>query len=196
MNGRKSLEYRPKRKGILEEDRREIEAIVKGDTALFSELVKKYQRFIFYMAMRMLRNSEDADEVTQKTFMKAYRALAGFRFESSFKTWLTTIALNLCRSELMKTKREMVELPANLADPGFEKHRDAEESEAQKAYLNQMLDRLPPRQKEVVGLRIYQELPFKEIAKLLKSNETAVKVNFHHAMVSLKKWMRRRVQDL
>jgi RNA polymerase sigma-70 factor (ECF subfamily) len=176
----------------LDEDRQEIEAILNGNSALYSNLVKKYQRFLYFMTLRMLRNAEDADEVTQKAFLKAYRALPGFRFESSFKTWLTTIALNLCRSELMKSKREMVEIPPNLADPGFENRKEQEEAEHQKADLNRLLDRLPPRQKEVVTLRIYQELPFKEIARLLKSNETAVKVNFHHAMVSLRNWIRRR----
>lgn len=182
--------------GTSDEDRQCIEAILKGDTGRYSELVKKYQRFVYYMALRMLRNPEDADEVTQKAFLKAYRALSGFRFESSFKTWLTTIALNLCRSELMRAKREIVELPANLADPGFEKKNEEEAAEHQKAYLNKLLDRLPPRQREVVTLRIYQELPFKEIAGLLKSNETAVKVNFHHAMVSLKEWTRKRREEI
>jgi len=179
-----------------DEDRQTIEAILKGETDRYSELVKKYQRFVYYMALRMLRNSEDADEVTQKAFLKAYRALGGFRFESSFKTWLTTIALNLCRSEWMRTKRETVELPPNLADPGDEARREQEDAEHHKAYLGKLLERLPPRQREVVTLRIYQELPFKEIATLLKSNETAVKVNFHHAMVSLKEWTRKRRDEI
>jgi len=182
--------------GNSEEDRLTIEAILQGDSGRYSELVKKYQRFVYFMALRMLRNSEDADDVTQKAFLKAYRALSGFRFESSFKTWLTTIALNLCRSELMRTKREIVELPPHLADPGEELRREHEESEHQKAFLGKLLERLPPRQREVVTLRIYQELPFKEIATLLKSNETAVKVNFHHAMVSLREWTRKRRDDL
>ncbi len=182
-------------KGTLDEDRQTIEAILKGQTGLYSDLVKKYQRFVYYMALRMLRNSEDADEVTQKAFLKAYRALSGFRFESSFKTWLTTIALNLCRSELMRAKREMIELPPTLADPGFERGKEQEEAESQKAQLNKLLERLPPRQREVVMLRIYQELPFKEIATSLKSNETAVKVNFHHAMVSLREWIRKKREE-
>ena len=87
------------------EDRRDIDAVLAGDNDAFSRLVKRYQRPIYYLSLRMLRVPEDADDVTQKTFVKAFRALAGFRFESSFKTWLSAIAINLCRTELMKTKR-------------------------------------------------------------------------------------------
>ncbi len=178
-----------------DEDRRDIESILSGESAAYSRLVQRYQRPIYYLALRMLRNPEDADEVAQKTFVKAYRALSGFRFEASFKTWLTTIAINLCRTELMKAKRQMVELPDNLADPGSKEKGEEEQREYQRTHLRACLDRLPPRQKEVVTLRINQEMPFKEIAKVLNSTETAVKVNFHHAMKSLREWVTRQVKD-
>jgi len=177
----------------LEEDRKDIETVLAGNSAAFNHLVQRYQRPIYYLALRMLRQPEDADEVTQKTFVKAYRALSGFRFESSFKTWLSAIAINLCRTELMKAKRKMEELPANLPDPHYEQREAGEEQQYQKAHLEAALGRLPPRQKEVVTLRIYQELPFKEIARLLNSTETAVKVNYHHAMKSLRDWIQKKV---
>lgn len=175
----------------LEEDRKDIEAVLAGQTEAFSRLVQRYQRPIYYIALRMLKRMEDADEITQKTFLKAYRALAGFEFRSSFKTWLTAIALNLCRTELMKPRREIVELPVHLVDPKYEERKEVEEKEFQKAQLNEALERLPQRQREVVTLRIYQDLPFKEIAVALDSTLTAVKVNFHHAMKSLKVWIRK-----
>ncbi|MFO1462747.1 MAG: RNA polymerase sigma factor [bacterium] len=176
-----------------EEDRRDIDAVLAGDLAAFNRLVQRYQRPIYYLALRMLRVPEDADDVTQKTFVKAFRALGGFRFESSFKTWLSAIAINLCRTELMRAKRPMDELPENLPDRGHEERRVEEERAFQRAHLEAALERLPPRQKEVVTLRIYQELPFKEIAKALNSTETAVKVNFHHAMKSLRDWIQKKV---
>lgn len=175
------------------EDRKDIEAVLAGSTEAFNRLVKRYQRPVYYLALRMLRVPEDADDVTQKTFVKAYRALAGFRFESSFKTWLCAIAINLCRTELMKTKRPTEELSDRISDGGFEERQAAEERAYQKAHLEAALERLPPRQKEVVALRIYQEMPFKDIAKALKSTETAVKVNFHHAMKSLRDWIQKKV---
>jgi RNA polymerase sigma-70 factor, ECF subfamily len=170
----------------LEEDRQDIEAVLSGSSEAFSNLVKRYLKPIYYLALRMLRNPQDADDVTQKTFLKAYRALSGFQFRSSFKTWLSAIAINLCRTELMRTKRPMIELPESLSDMGYEKQREKEDEDSRKFVLKQALEDLPLRQKEVVMLRIYQELPFKEIAEALQSTETAVKVNFHHAMKSLK----------
>ncbi|HKX12637.1 MAG TPA: sigma-70 family RNA polymerase sigma factor [bacterium] len=178
-----------------EEDRKDIEAVLAGSAEAFDRLVRRYQRPIYYLSLRMLRQAEDADEVTQKTFVKAYRALAGFRFESSFKTWLCAIAINLCRTELVKAKRNMEELPLNLPDPAFEERQVEEERAFQKAHLEAALADLPPRQKEVVLLRLQQELPFKEIARLLKSTETAVKVNFHHAMKSLRGWIQKKVRN-
>jgi RNA polymerase sigma-70 factor (ECF subfamily) len=137
----------------------------------------------------MLRNPEAADDITQKTFLKAYRALSGFQFKSSLKTWLSAIALNLCKTELMRPKREMVELEENTMMGPMGDHdpnRDADELAHRRHLLQEALTDLPERQKEVVMLRIYQELPFKEIAEALESTETAVKVNFHHAMKSLR----------
>ncbi len=166
-----------------------------GDQEAYARLVKRYQRPIYYLALRMLRKPEDADDVTQRTFLKAYRALKGFEFRSSLKTWLTAIALNLCRTELMRPRREMVEIPPTLADPQYREQKEIEEREFQKKQLAQAMERLPTRQKEVVVLRIHHEMPFKEIAVALKSTETAVKVNFHHAMKSLREWVRKQVKD-
>ncbi len=170
----------------MERDRQLIDAVLAGNVEAFDEIVKSYQRPIYYLSLRMLKNQENADEVTQKTFLKAYRALGGFQFKSSLKTWLSAIALNLCRTELMRPRREVVELPEHLPDASSDDVREAEEQNHRKYLLEQALEELPPRQKEVVMLRIYQELPFKEIAQALESTESAVKVNFHHAMKSLK----------
>lgn len=176
----------------MEEDRQTCEAVIAGDTDAFGRLVKKYQRPIYFLALRMVKNPETADDITQKTFLKAYRALAGFQFKSSLKTWLSAIALNLCRTELSKTKRDTAELPEQIPDASVEIQQEREESQHRRFLLKQALDQLPLRQKEVVLLRIYQEMPFKEIAETLDSNETAVKVNFHYAMKSLKKWIQKR----
>lgn len=170
----------------MERDRELIAAVLDGDMNAFDEIVKSYQRPIYYLSLRMLKNQESADEVTQKTFLKAYRALGGFQFKSSLKTWLSAIALNLCRTELMRPKRQMVELPEQLPDSTPDDMREADEQAHRRHLLEGALSDLPTRQKEVVMLRIYQELPFKEIAEALDSTESAVKVNFHHAMKSLK----------
>lgn len=176
----------------MQEERQLIEKVLAGNLEAFNQIVKSYQRPIYYLALRMLKNPESADEVTQKTFLKAYRALSGFQFKSSLKTWLSAIALNLCRTELMRPKRDMVELPEQLPDTNPHDERELDELDHRKKTLQLGLEELPQRQKEVVMLRIYQELPFKEIAEALNSTESAVKVNFHHAMKSLKEWIANR----
>ena len=175
------------------EDRRLVESILGGNLDAFSQIVKNYQRPIYYLSLRMLKNPEVADDITQKTFLKAYRALAGFQFKSSLKTWLTAIALNLCRTEYAKPKRETAELHPNISNTQFEEQQEREEHQHKREFLRQALENLPMRQKEVVTLRIYQEMPFKEIAEALNSTESAVKVNFHHAMKSLREWTQQRI---
>ena len=170
----------------MKEDRQLIEEVLEGNLESFNQIVQTYQRPIYFLALRMLKNPENADEITQKTFLKAYRALSGFQFKSSLKTWLSAIALNLCRTELMRPQREMVELPEQLPQTTTDDERESDEASHRRHMLQAGLDSLPQRQKEVVMLRIYQELPFKEIAEALSSTESAVKVNFHHAMKSLK----------
>lgn len=178
--------------GDSQDDRALVGQVLSGNLQAFDQIVKRHQRSIYYLSLRMVKNPELADDVTQKTFLKAYRALAGFQFKSSLKTWLSAIALNLCRTELMRPQRETVELQENVAigDPGED--REAEELAHRRHLLREALEGLPPRQKEVVMLRIYQELPFKEIAEALGSTESAVKVNFHHAMNSLRQWIQER----
>lgn len=175
-----------------QDDRRWVKEVLSGNLSAFNHIVLTYQRPIYFLALRMLKNQELADDITQKTFLKAYRALSGFQFKSSLKTWLSAIALNLCKTELMRPRREMVELSENLAQGNADDQRDREEQDHRRHQLQQALERLPERQKEVVILRIYQEMPFKEIAEALDSSESAVKVNFHHAMKSLKTWILKR----
>ncbi|MCB1214851.1 MAG: sigma-70 family RNA polymerase sigma factor [Deltaproteobacteria bacterium] len=169
-----------------------VKAAAQGETKAFELLVKKYQRYVYFLSMRMVGSETLADDITQRAFMKAYRALSKFEFRSSFKTWLSVITLNLCRTELAKKKRIQVEVPEGLSDDSEEKQEAYEDLAHQRYYLKQALEHLPARQKEVVILRIYQEKTFKDIASMLESSESAVKVNFHYAMKSLREWVKKR----
>ncbi len=180
----------------MEEDKTLVMAVLGGDSRAFGEIVRRYQRPLYFLALRLLHNSQSADDITQKAFLKAYRALAGFQFRSSLKTWLMTIALNLCRTELARPKREEAEeWIEDLPDASVEQRGEQEEMEAQRSKLHRAMEKLPPRQREVVVLRIYQEMPFQEIATVLNSTESAVKVNFHYAMKSLRLWVQSQEQN-
>src|SRR6266487_3427321 len=83
-----------------------ITRVLRGEQALYSDLVKRYQNFVFTITLRYTPNREDAEEIAQDVFVKAYRSLADFRGESKFSTWLYTIAVNTCITFLRKKKPE------------------------------------------------------------------------------------------
>jgi RNA polymerase sigma-70 factor (ECF subfamily) len=176
----------------FDEDRILIEQVLSGRVEAFEELIRKYQKPVFYFVQRMLRRQEDSDEVTQKTFVQAYLHLSKFRFESSFKTWVTKIAINLAKNYLRKAKRSFYELNDQMADGKSQEAFQASEKEQEKTWLRESLEELPPMQKQVIEMRIYDELSFKEISEIVGSREGSCKVNFHHGMKRLKELFQKR----
>jgi len=173
-----------------DEDRILVEEVLSGKVRAFETLIRTYQKTVFFTALRLLRKNEDADEVTQQTFFKAHTHLSKFRFESSLKTWLITIALNLARNHLRSRRRETVlideQWAEQWADPKGEDFVSMTDEEGRRQWMRSSLEGLPPTQKEVVVLRIQEELPFKEIGRILEMSEGTAKVNFHHGMKRLK----------
>ena len=164
-----------------------IERFRAGDRTAFEELVRRYQRPVFSLALRYLRSDADAKDLVQRTFVKAYGALAGFRAEASFRTWLYRIAINLCLNHLRDRRREEVrsELGEALPAPHVGGEKALLERE-RGAHLRDAIAELPPKQRMVLELRVYDELPFREVAELAGCSENAAKVNFHHAVKRLR----------
>jgi RNA polymerase sigma-70 factor (ECF subfamily) len=157
-----------------------------GDVAAFEHLVRHYQRPVFYLAMRYVKSEADAADLTQKTFLRAFNSLGRFRGDASFRTWLYRIAINLSLNHLRDRKRETVSEISDDAmslDAVGAKNVIADERAER---LRAAIEELPPKQKMVLELRIYDELPFKEVAALADCSENAAKVNFHHAIKRLR----------
>jgi len=161
----------------------------KGEERAFNELVLKYKEKVFNMILRMVRNKEDAKDLSQETFVKAYFGLKDFRAESSFFTWITRIALNLC---INFTKREKFRSFVSFFD--LKKPVLIENSSSQEVEKDEMIKAiddavlsLPPRQRMVFVLRHYQKNPFKKIAEILGKSEGGVKSNYFQAVNKLKK---------
>lgn len=160
-----------------------------GDSRAFDTLVRHYQRPVFYLALRYVKSDADAADVTQRAFLRAFKSLSKFRGEASFRTWLYRIAINLSLNHLRDNKRLR---PAEIAE-------DALSAEAvgpknvirgeRSASLRAAIEELPPKQKMVLELRVYDELPFKEVAELASCSVNAAKVNFHHAVKRLRALM-------
>jgi RNA polymerase sigma-70 factor (ECF subfamily) len=171
------------------DERTLIRRAAAGDRHAFGLLVRAHQEGVYRWIRGLVRDEEAARDLTQETFLRGFRALPGFRGEAAFGTWVRTIAANAARSHLRREgTRTLVplddELPAPDAAPDA-----AFAAEEQRGALRRALERLPPRQREVVRMRIYLELPYAEIARRLGSNENAAKVNFHHAIKSLRRML-------
>ena len=137
-----------------------------GDLAAFDELVRRYHGMIYCYLYRTCRNSADAEEMTQESFVKAWEGLKGFRGAASFKTWLYRIATNLCINRLSRRKPHdplSEDLPAARRDEPEESLRQRVRSEC----IGRALAGLPADQRSALVLSIYEELSHEEIGRIL-----------------------------
>ncbi|MDH4222078.1 MAG: sigma-70 family RNA polymerase sigma factor [candidate division Zixibacteria bacterium] len=163
----------------------------RGEEKAFNELVNLYKKGIFNLVLRMVRNREDAMDLTQEVFVKAYRSLDDFRGDSSFSTWLHRIAVNLSLNFTQRDKfRSFISLP-DIASPITSSDSpsiDFERKELDKT-LDQAVSSLPGKQRSVFVLRYYEELPYSEIASILEKNEGTIKANYFQAVRKLRKFL-------
>jgi RNA polymerase sigma-70 factor (ECF subfamily) len=170
-----------------------VHKTVEGDVEAFNELVNRHHTKIYGLAYRMLGNAEDAEDATQETFLEAYKSIKTFRFQSQFGTWLYSIGLNTCNQYIRKAKSRNRMLEAYTEDTaaqGMTEERKIPERMAIKAEQSQVvqaaIDRLPPKQREVVTLYYMQHLKYKEIAEILNCSLGTVASRLNKAMQNLK----------
>jgi RNA polymerase sigma-70 factor (ECF subfamily) len=157
-----------------------------GDDSAYENLVRMYQRQVYAFLYRLSRNVEDAMELTQSTFVKAWISLGRFRGESSFKTYLYRIAANAWRNTIRdRMRRRTVDLDNVSLVSDHNPHLDLEASR-ERGLLWDLVDRLPPRQKEVLVLRIREGLTFDEAAQIMGCTTGSAKASYHHAVKKLK----------
>ncbi len=170
----------------IDPDRDCAERFRAGDRAAFDSLVRRHQRGVWRIVRRYVRSDADAFDVTQQVFVRAFKGLAGVRGSASVRSWLYRIAINCSLSWLRDHKREQ---PAEIdehalvegpAAPG--RLVDGEDN----ARLREAIAQLPPKQKLVLELRVFDDLSFKEVAELADCTENTAKVNFHYAVKRLR----------
>ena len=166
-----------------------IRGALAGHEQDFEALVERHQRALFAFVCRYLGDEAAADEVVQASFVQAYMHLARFRGDASFKTWLHQIALNQCRA-LHRAGQRRREVPLDdVEESGLAAPEDRTEMGGWRARLETLVARLPPRQRAVVALRLFGDLPFREVARAEGISENTAKVNYHHAIKRLRKWL-------
>ena len=170
-----------------------VHKTVEGDAEAFNELVNRHYKKIYGLAYRMLSNSEDAEDATQETFLEAYKSIKTFRFQSQFGTWLYRVALNTCNQYIRKSKTRNRMLEAwteETAAHGMAEEQEIPEQIAikteQREVIQAAIDRLPPKQREVVTLYYMQHLKYKEIAEILDCSLGTVASRLNKAMQNLK----------
>lgn len=153
----------------------------------FNEAVIKYRERIFLVILKYVRNREDAKDLTQEAFIKAYRSRESFRGESSLYTWIFRIAVNLA---LNYKTRSRVSLFSSLEDSPELQGKSDPSRGIMRHELIQRIDiavsELPRRQRMTFVLRYYEELSFAEVAQNLNITEGAAKANYHQAIKKLR----------
>jgi RNA polymerase sigma-70 factor (ECF subfamily) len=170
------------------DDRTLIDAAVQGQRAAFDLIVERHRRTVYQVCFRFVGNHEDASDLAQDAFIRAYRALAKFKGESELRTWLYRIAVNVCLNRMaLKTPAfETIEPDRHLDTRG--ERPDEPVMRAERAELvKAAIAKLPRKQRATLILRVYHELPHDEIAQILGSSVGAVKANFFHALNNLKR---------
>lgn len=168
-----------------------VETAQAGDQAAFASLVRLFSRDVYGKAFAILRNHQDADDVVQETFIRVFRALPGFRFESSFRTWLITIATRQALNfrERVAREHESLEGPEGwLEHPALrveETQASAFLDQEARRLLNEALPKLPPRQKEALTLKLQHDWKYEQIAQQMGTSVGSVKAHIFHAIQNL-----------
>ena len=171
-----------------------ISRVLKGEQNAFAELVTRYQNYVFTLTLRLIKSREDAEEVAQDVFVKAYRSLADFRGESKFSTWLYTITNTTSITFLRKKKLEVHSLDnekvfemAESKDSGF--RANTIEQKSRVGMVTKAIALLSPADAEIITLFYKVEQSLDEIGKILGLETNTVKVRLHRARTRLKEKM-------
>ena len=170
-----------------------IQRARKGDPEAFTALVSEHQRYVYNLALRILQNEEEALDLAQETFVRAWTALPNFRRQSQFRTWLYRIVTNLCYNRLPNLRRSLTELGDDViaelpeTDIAFGDHVHGTESRELRSYLHQAIDHLDENYRLLISLRYQNELSYEEIATMLNLPLGTVKTGLFRAKEQLRR---------
>lgn len=173
--------------------------ILKGNTERFEEIVERFRMYVYQMAWKVTSNYDDAMDITQEVFLRAYRALSSWKGRSKFSTWLHRIALNTTIDFLRRTRRHAREFVRGAEDENSEDlHRKLQEGVTHetpsrvlelkelRCAIYSAVAKLPSRQRKCFILRHYYGLPIKEISEILGCSEGTVKRHLYRSVQRLR----------
>jgi RNA polymerase sigma-70 factor (ECF subfamily) len=169
-------------------DRALVEASLAGRRDAFDVIVQRNQRQIYQLCYRFVGNHEDASDLAQDVFIRAYRGLAGFKGHAALATWLYRIAVNVCLNRAsVKAPKHSALTAADHVDHRVERADTTLMRGERAAEVRAAIARLPDKQRATLILRVYHDLPHDQIARILGTSVGAAKANFFHALANLKK---------
>ncbi|MFA8342326.1 MAG: RNA polymerase sigma factor [Rhodothermaceae bacterium] len=192
---------------MIEKELQLIKAAQRGDVKAFEQLIVMYDRQVLNIAHSFRNNEDDAKDIYQEVFIRVFNGLKNFQFRSEFSTWLFRITTNVCLTH--KTKKERVsyesldktvssdeESSTTFGDmlPGFDKTDSSAENSDLTRYINQGLDRLPPKQKLVFTLKHFQGYKIKEIAQMMNCNDGTIKRYLFNATGKMREYLNKFVE--
>ncbi|MCG9972992.1 RNA polymerase sigma factor [Christiangramia crocea] len=170
-------------------DQELIDKILTGDAAVFGELVDRYQNFVFTIAIRMLKVSEEAEEVAQDSFIKAFESLSSFRGEAKFSTWLYRIVYHKALDRIKKNKRQQTyEIIEEVTDDSLDHIENGLEyllSEERSRVINDCISMLPEEEAAIISLYYFEEQSVKEIAEVTNLTEENIKIKLYRSRKKL-----------
>ncbi len=168
-----------------------VQAFQTGRVEVFDLLVERHRRTVYQLCYRFVGNHEDAADLAQDVFVRAFTGLSRFKGDSSIRTWLYRVSVNVCLNRVT-AKRPVTESidTRDHADSRAVDPLDAAARAQQATRVRQAIHRLPPKQRATLVLRVYQDLSYEEIARVLGGTVGAVKANFFHALGNLKRMVR------
>ena len=166
-----------------------IDLTLKGDTKAFGELVERYQAFVYTIVIRIVKVREEAEEVAQDTFIKAFQSLSSYRGESKFSSWLYSIAYRKALDALRKNKKnsslelieEITEGDCSVIENALSYIEDQERSEV----IKKCILELPEKEAAIITLFYFEEQSIKEIAKITQLTEDNIKVKLYRSRKKL-----------
>jgi RNA polymerase sigma-70 factor (ECF subfamily) len=181
----------PWKVSVVEPDRDDatlVAAVVAGDTTAFDQIVERHRRAVYQVCFRFVNNHEDASDLAQETFVRAWKGLKNFKGDAALSTWLYRIAVNACLNRVSAKRLPTEPLESDrFVDTVSEAPGTGLVREERAAAVRHAIAQLPDRQRATLILRSYHDMSHQEIADVLGSSVGAVKANFFHALANLKK---------
>jgi len=172
------------------EDLALVEAFKRGEESAFTALVIKYREPVYRIARRMVHSHEDASDVTQEVLIRVHRALPRFAGRAQLRTWLFRITVNLCLDFAARRSRDVLTGVGDLLKEPVAHPHDGPAEWVERRELGetvaQAIEMLPPRQRAMVVLRVYQDLPYADISRIMGCAEGTVKATMFAAFAKLR----------